>query len=78
MDVKLPQLGDTVQECLVTSWLKQIGDSVTEGDGLLEVTTDKVTIEVPAEHSGILKEQFVKVGDRVLTDQLIARIESLI
>ncbi|WAH35108.1 biotin/lipoyl-containing protein [Alicyclobacillus dauci] len=77
VDVKLPQLGDSVDKALVTAWLKQVGDQVEKDEPLLEVTTDKVTIEVPSDHTGTLKEILVKAGDNASMDDVICRIETV-
>ncbi|MCY0888547.1 MAG: biotin attachment protein [Alicyclobacillaceae bacterium] len=74
-DVKLPQLGETVDSCLVTAWLKNVGETVHVGDGIVEVTTDKVTVEVPSEVSGTLSEILVTVGAEVHSDTVLCRIQ---
>jgi pyruvate/2-oxoglutarate dehydrogenase complex dihydrolipoamide acyltransferase (E2) component len=75
VDVLLPPLGDSVDKALVTTWLKQVGDKVEKDEPLLEVTTDKVTIEVPSEHTGVLKEIVVPTGEHAAKDAVICRIE---
>ena len=52
--VQMPALGESVTEGTVTRWLKQEGDTVTEDEPLLEVSTDKVDTEIPAPASGVL------------------------
>lgn len=61
VEVKMPALGESVDEGTVTTWLKQVGDEVEEDEPILEVSTDKVDTEVPAPASGILTE--IKVGE---------------
>ena len=67
--VLVPRLGEGVEEVTITGWLKQVGDSVNELEPLLEVESDKVTVEVPAPASGVVlkietqKGQAAKVGD---------------
>lgn len=67
--VLVPRLGEGVEEVTITSWLKQVGDSVNELEPLLEVESDKVTVEVPSPASGVVlkietqKGQAAKVGD---------------
>jgi len=75
VEVRLPQLGDSVTKAVVTSWLKAEGDRVEKDEPLLEVTTDKVTVEVPSEVSGVLKEIVAKEGDHVHMDDVLCRIE---
>jgi pyruvate dehydrogenase E2 component (dihydrolipoamide acetyltransferase)/2-oxoisovalerate dehydrogenase E2 component (dihydrolipoyl transacylase) len=73
MDFQLPQLGEGVYEAELVSWLVQPGDRVKRGQGLLEVLTDKATMEVPAPFAGTVTAlraepgQQVKVGDVVLS-----------
>ena len=54
--VLMPQLGSTMEEGTILKWFKHEGDSVSEGETLLEIETDKATMEVPAEASGILRQ----------------------
>ena len=61
----LPAMGESVTEGTVVNWLKHAGDPVSEGETLVEVTTDKVDIEVPAPVSGILVEVTAAEGDSV-------------
>ena len=56
VSVTMPQLGESVTEGTVTRWLKQVGDTVTADEPLLEISTDKVDTEIPAPVSGILLE----------------------
>ncbi|MGA0558664.1 dihydrolipoamide acetyltransferase family protein [Larkinella sp. VNQ87] len=75
VDMVMPKMGESIVECTVISWLKQPGDRIEADDSLLEVATDKVDTEVPASHSGILKEILVKDGDVVPIGSPVARIE---
>lgn len=72
--VKLPRLGETVDEVVVIEWLKKPGDDVTEGEPLLSVDTAKVESEVPAPVSGQLVEQLVKADDEITTGTAVAVI----
>ncbi|MEM7734151.1 MAG: dihydrolipoamide acetyltransferase family protein [Deinococcota bacterium] len=74
-NITLPQLGETADEAEVLVWLKQVGDSVTRGDALFEVQTDKITVEVPALESGVLLEHLVHPGDVVVVGDVVARLE---
>ena len=74
-DVVMPQLGETADEAEVIAWLKDVGDEVARGDALLEVQTDKITVEIPALDSGILREILVQAGDVVTVGAQIARLE---
>ena len=62
MDVLMPQLGETVAEGKITKWFKSAGEEVKPGDNLLEIETDKVSMEVPSTTSGVLAEIRVPAG----------------
>jgi len=74
VEVKMPQLGLTMEEGTVSKWLKQEGDAVKVGDVLLEITTDKLTSEVTAEAEGVLLKIVAKEGDDVPVKGLLAYI----
>ncbi len=63
--VELPQLGNTVEECLITRWVKRKGDAVSAGDVVAEIETDKTTFEVTAPVDGVVLETFGDEGDLV-------------
>jgi len=64
-DIKVPTLGESVTEATVAKWFKQVGDSVAADEPLVELETDKVTVEVPAPAAGVLSDIMAKVGDTV-------------
>ncbi|MDR3498515.1 MAG: 2-oxoglutarate dehydrogenase complex dihydrolipoyllysine-residue succinyltransferase [Parvibaculum sp.] len=64
-EIKVPALGESVTEATVAQWFKQPGDAVTVDEPLVELETDKVTVEVPAPASGVLSEILVKSGETV-------------
>ncbi len=72
--VLLPKFGNSVESSIIVRWLKQIGESVAEGEALCEVETDKATIEVPSPAAGVLLEQRVAVGDDVPVQTPIALV----
>lgn len=72
--VTMPQLGETVTEGVVLRWAKQVGDSVSEDEVLLEISTDKVDTEIPSPSSGILQEILVQEGDTVAVGAQLAII----
>ena len=74
MDVIMPQLGETVQEGIVASWYKQIGETVKKDEPLFDVETEKVTTEIPAPVSGVLSEILVETGVAVPVGTRIAVI----
>jgi pyruvate dehydrogenase E2 component (dihydrolipoamide acetyltransferase) len=72
--VKMPNLGTTVDEVKVLNWFKQEGDEVKRGEPLLEVETDKATMEVESFTAGFLKKIVSKAGDMVRANEVIAYI----
>src|SRR5688572_7668931 len=60
--VELPQLGNTVEECLITRWVKRQGDTVSPGDIVAEIETDKTTFEITAPIGGTVLETFFDEG----------------
>lgn len=74
VDVKMPQLGESVTEGTIGRWLKQVGDPIAEYEPLLEVTTDKVDTEVPATVGGTVLELLVPEGETVRVGTVIARL----
>jgi pyruvate dehydrogenase E2 component (dihydrolipoamide acetyltransferase) len=75
-EVFMPQLGLTMTEGTVARWLKKEGDQVSKGEAILEVTTDKATVEVEAAGTGVLAGVRVADGQTVPTGQVIAYILS--
>jgi 2-oxoglutarate dehydrogenase E2 component (dihydrolipoamide succinyltransferase) len=76
IEVKVPQLSESVAEATMLQWKKKVGDFVAVDETLIEVETDKVVMEVPAPSAGILTEIVVADGATVLAEQLIARIDT--
>ena len=74
MDVLMPQLGETVAEGEITKWFKSAGDPVKPGDNLLEIETDKVSMEVPSTTTGLLSEIRVGAGDVAPVGAVVAVI----
>jgi pyruvate dehydrogenase E2 component (dihydrolipoamide acetyltransferase) len=73
-NVMMPQLGETVADGTVTKWLKNLGDLVTKGEPLFEVSTDKVDTEIPAPADGILSKILVAEGETVDVGTVLAVI----
>jgi 2-oxoglutarate dehydrogenase E2 component (dihydrolipoamide succinyltransferase) len=73
--IKVPPLGESIVEATVAHWLKKDGDAVTAGETLVELETDKITVEVPALKSGVLVRRAANEGDVVKVDQLLAEID---
>jgi len=76
VDVKVPQLSESVAEATLLQWKKNPGDAVAMDEILIEIETDKVVLEVPAPADGVLAEVVVASGGTVGSDQLIARIDT--
>jgi len=76
VEVKVPQLSESVAEATLLQWKKKVGDAVAADEILIEVETDKVVLEVPAPSAGVLVELVEADGATVLAEQLIARIDT--
>lgn len=76
MTIKMPRVGETVDEVYLVAWNKAVGDVIAIGDDLMEVETDKATVQVPSPVSGTLIEIFFKDGDEIKTGDAIAVCES--
>ncbi len=74
-ELKLPKMGESVAEATITSWLKDVGDTIEADEAVLEIATDKVDSEVPSEVDGVLVEKLFNVDDVVQVGQTIAVIE---
>ncbi|MBT8271933.1 MAG: 2-oxo acid dehydrogenase subunit E2, partial [Bacteroidia bacterium] len=74
-ELKLPKMGESVAEATITSWLKEVGESIELDEPILEIATDKVDSEVPSEVEGVLLERRFDVDDVVEVGQVLAVIE---
>jgi 2-oxoglutarate dehydrogenase E2 component (dihydrolipoamide succinyltransferase) len=74
-DIRVPVLGESVTEATVGKWFKQAGDAVAVDEPLVELETDKVTLEVPAPAAGVLSDIAVKNGDTVAVGALLGQIK---
>jgi 2-oxoglutarate decarboxylase len=75
VDIVTPQAGESVSEGTILEWHKQPGDDVAAGETIVEISTDKVDVELPAPASGTLTEILAQEGDTVGVGQVIARME---
>src|SRR5690349_24145607 len=75
MDVRLPQLGETVAEGKISKWFVSAGDAVKPGDNLFEIETDKVSMEVPAIAAGTLAAIHVQVVEVAPVGAVVAIIQ---
>ncbi len=76
IEVKVPQLSESVAEATLLAWKKKAGEAVASDEILIEIETDKVVLEVPAPAAGVLAEIVQGDGATVTADQLIARIDT--
>jgi 2-oxoglutarate dehydrogenase E2 component (dihydrolipoamide succinyltransferase) len=75
LPIKVPPLGESIVEATVSRWQKKEGDAVAAGDTLVELETDKITVEVPALKPGVLTRQAKKEGDVVHVDDVLGEID---
>ena len=73
--IKVPPLGESITEATVSRWLKNEGDTVAIGDTLVELETDKITVEVPALNAGTLAKRLKNEGDVVQVNELLAQLD---
>ncbi|MFF2875377.1 dihydrolipoamide acetyltransferase family protein [Gottfriedia sp. NPDC057991] len=74
-NIKMPQLGESVTEGTISTWLVKVGDHVNKYDPLAEVMTDKVNAEVPSSFSGVIKELIAGEGETLAVGEIICTIE---
>ncbi len=73
-EIKLPFLGEGVTEATVSFWYKQEGETVSAGEDLVEVTTEKASFAVPALEAGVLESVAFKDGAKVKPGEVLARV----
>ncbi len=76
IDVKVPQLSESVAEATLVTWHKKVGEAVTKDENLIDIETDKVVLERPSPADGVLVEIVRNNGDTVVAGELIARIDT--
>ena len=76
IEVKVPQLSESVSEASLLTWNKQVGEAVTEGESLIDVETDKVVLELPAIKSGVLTKILKQNGEKVTSGEVIALLDT--
>jgi 2-oxoglutarate dehydrogenase E2 component (dihydrolipoamide succinyltransferase) len=74
--VLVPNIGESIKEVTIASWRKAEGDAVTQDEPLVEVESDKATVEIPAPVSGVLRRIIAKPGDTVAVGAIVAEIEA--
>ncbi|OYR20717.1 2-oxoglutarate dehydrogenase complex dihydrolipoyllysine-residue succinyltransferase [Brucella thiophenivorans] len=75
-EIRVPTLGESVTEATIGKWFKKVGDTIAADEPLVELETDKVTIEVPAASAGVLAEIVAQEGDTVEVNALLGQISS--
>lgn len=74
--VKLPKMGETVDEVVVLEWMVAVGDSVSAGDPLMRVETDKVDADLPSPVAGVVVELLVAPDDEVIVGTPVCTLET--
>ena len=75
ISIKVPPLGESIVEATVSRWLKKKGDAVASGDTIVELETDKITVEVPAPRGGVISAVTAAEGDVVKVDQVLGELD---
>ncbi|MDE3215701.1 MAG: dihydrolipoamide succinyltransferase, partial [Gemmatimonadota bacterium] len=73
--IKVPPLGESITEAIVSRWLKAEGDAVAPGDTIVELETDKITVEVPSLAGGVLTRRLRAEGETVHVDDALAEVD---
>ncbi|MCH8883758.1 MAG: dihydrolipoamide succinyltransferase, partial [SAR324 cluster bacterium] len=76
VEIVVPEMGESISEATVSSWLKSQGDQVAVGEVLVELETDKVMVEVPASEGGILQEIRKADGETVTVGDILGLIQT--
>jgi 2-oxoglutarate dehydrogenase E2 component (dihydrolipoamide succinyltransferase) len=75
ISIKVPPLGESIVEATVSRWVKKKGEAVAGGDTIVELETDKITVEVPAPRAGVISSISAAEGDVVKVDQLLGELD---
>ncbi|MBZ0132366.1 MAG: dihydrolipoamide succinyltransferase, partial [Rhodocyclaceae bacterium] len=76
IDVKVPQLSESVAEATLVSWHKQEGQAVSRDENLIDIETDKVVLELPAPDDGVLVKILKGDGESVVAGEVIAQLDT--
>ncbi|MGC2165269.1 MAG: 2-oxoglutarate dehydrogenase complex dihydrolipoyllysine-residue succinyltransferase [Gallionella sp.] len=76
IEVKVPQLSESISEATLLTWHQKVGQSVREGESLIDIETDKVVLELPALKSGVLSKIIKGDGEKVVGEEVIALIDT--
>ncbi|MCX5642229.1 MAG: lipoyl domain-containing protein [Candidatus Omnitrophica bacterium] len=75
MEVKLPEMGEGIEEASISFWYKKVGDVVADGEDLVELTTEKTSFNLPSPTSGTVKDISAAEGSKVRVGQTLAVVE---
>ncbi|MEH7224048.1 2-oxoglutarate dehydrogenase complex dihydrolipoyllysine-residue succinyltransferase [Bacillus sp. JJ1566] len=75
IEIKVPELAESITEGTIVEWLKKEGELVNKGESIAELETDKVNVEINSEHTGVIKEFLFQPGDNVEVGQIIAKLD---
>lgn len=76
IDVFVPRIGMSMESATLVRWLRQVGETIVEGDTIAEIEAEKAVAELPSPATGIVRELLVEVDDDLSPGDVIARIES--
>ena len=76
IEVKIPQLSESVAEATLVSWHKQVGEAVARDENLIDIETDKVVLELPAPNAGVITKILKGDGATVVSGEVVALIDS--
>ena len=76
IEIKVPQLSESVSEATLVAWHKQVGEAVAEGENLIDIETDKVVLELPSFKSGVLTKILKNNGEKVVSEEVIALLDT--
>ena len=76
VDIQIPQIGESITTVFIARWIKKAGEFIQEGESLLEIDSDKASMEVPSPTSGKVVEVLFEDGDEVAVGAVIARIDA--
>ncbi len=76
LEVKVPQLSESVAEATLLQWHKKVGEAVTRDENLIDIETDKVVLELPAPDAGVITEILKADGSTVVAGEVIAMIDT--
>src|SRR5688572_15366794 len=75
VDVRIPQIGESITTVFIARWLKKPGEPIAAGEPILELDSDKASMEVPSPAGGVLRETLVSEGSEVPIGTVVARID---